>query len=372
MSNTLLPSYLKITVQLILMMIIVAILVFAKDLLMPLTISIFFTFLLLPVSNKLIQWRFPQWLAIIVSIILAMAIFGGFIYFFYFQVASFADDLPTLRQAIDIKVQRIQGFINENFHISRKEQRLWIDQKVKETASSGGEYIMGVFSATTSVLANLALIPVYVFFLTFYKEKYKTFIVIVSEEKSHERILNIIKKISSVSQNYLKGIFFDVLILSILNSTGFLILGIEHAILFGVLAAVLNIIPYIGVLIGSILPILMALLTKDEISYAIGVAGVCVFVQFLDNNFITPYVVGSSVSINPLTATIALVASAMIWGVAGMVLCMPVTGMIKVFCDNVNALKPIGYVIGEDVNYREQEHIQDKIFKKWRKGGIPK
>ncbi|MFN8235666.1 MAG: AI-2E family transporter [Bacteroidia bacterium] len=93
-------------------------------------------------------------------------------------------------------------------------------------------------------------------------------------------------------------------ILSILNSTGFMLLGIEHAILFGVLASILNIIPYIGVLIGSILPVLAALLTKDEIGYAIGAAGVCVTVQFIDNNFITPYVVGSSVSINPLTATI--------------------------------------------------------------------
>jgi len=145
------------------------------------------------------------------------------------------------------------------------------------------------------------------------------------------------------------------LILSILNSTGFLLLGIEHAVLFGVLASVLNIIPYIGVLIGSVLPVLMALLTKDEIGYAIGAAGVCVTVQFIDNNFITPYVVGSSVSINPLTATIALIISASVWGLAGMVLCLPLTGMLKVVCDHVEGLKPIGFLIGEEVDYRKNK-----------------
>ena len=132
----------------------------------------------------------------------------------------------------------------------------------------------------------------------------------ITKKKKHDRALMVVKKVSMVSQKYVVGIFLDVLILSVLNSTGFLILGLPHAILFGVLAAMLNVIPYIGVMIGSILPILMAFLTKDSISYPLAVAGICFFVQFLDNNFITPFVVGSSVSINPLTATLVLITSA--------------------------------------------------------------
>jgi predicted PurR-regulated permease PerM len=137
--------------------------------------------------------------------------------------------------------------------------------------------------------------------------------------------------------------------------------------LFGVLTASLNIIPYIGVLIGSLLPIMMAFLTKDELGYTFAVAGICIFVQFLDNNFITPYVVGSSVSINPLTATIVLMASSLIWGIPGMILCLPLTGMTKVVCDNIDSLKPYGYLLGEEVNFSEQEHVQDKIAKRFLK-----
>jgi predicted PurR-regulated permease PerM len=211
--------------------------------------------------------------------------------------------------------------------------------------------IFGIFSATTSFLASFTLIPIYVFFLTLYKDKIKEFVRLISKENHDEKALLVVKKVSKVSQKYLTGIFLDVLILSVLNSAGFLILGLPHAIMFGVLISVLNIIPYVGILLGSLLPILMAFLTFDSIGYTIGAAGVCVFVQFLDNNFITPMVVGSSVSINPLTATIALIASAIIWGIPGMILCMPLTGMIKVVFDHVDSLKPYGFLMGEEVSF---------------------
>jgi predicted PurR-regulated permease PerM len=139
-----------------------------------------------------------------------------------------------------------------------------------------------------------------------------------------------------------------------LGSIGYLLLGIKHAILFGVLAALLNIIPYIGVLIGSLLPVMMAFITKDDIGYVFGAAGIAIVVQFIDNNFIAPYVIGSSVSINPLSAIIALLIGALVWGIAGMILSIPVTGMLKVAFDNIEGLKPYGYLLGEEVNYQQK------------------
>lgn len=349
------PFYMRFTVKLFMVCLIVAILIIARDVLIPLTIAVFFMFLLMPISQRLEKWRVPRPLAIIISIIVAMSVFAGLLYFFYTQIISFADDLPVLQEKLNQKLDVVQLYIRREFNISKTDQRNWVNNKLQENASSGENMLIGLFSATTGFLVNFALIPIYIFFLTLYKEKFKQFISLITKGEGHEHFIKVTKKVSRVSQQYLKGIFLDVLILSILNSTGFLILGIEHAILFGVLASILNIIPYIGVLVGSILPVVMALLTKDTIGYAIGAAGVCVFVQFLDNNFITPYVVGSSVSINPLTATIALIASAAIWGVAGMILCLPLTGMLKVVCDNIEGLKPYGFLIGEEVDYRQRK-----------------
>jgi predicted PurR-regulated permease PerM len=358
------PFYFRATIYLLLAGLMVSFLILAQNILIPFTIAVVFTFLLLPVSRRLEQWRIPKVLAILISILLALACFVAMIYFFYSQVISFVNDWPAMQEALTAKWIDFQRFITETFHVSEIEQQVWLKTKIQESAATGGVLVLGIFSATTTFLASFALIPIYIFFLTLYKDKFREFVLLITKEDKNDHALMVVKKVSVVSQKYLRGIFLDVVILSVLNSTGFLILGLPHAILFGVLAAVLNVIPYIGVLIGSILPILMAFLTKDSMTYPLAVLGICFFVQFLDNNFITPYVVGSSVSINPLTATLALVGSSLIWGIPGMILCMPLTGMAKVVFDNVESLKPYGFLIGEEVNYREQEHIQDKLVKR--------
>jgi predicted PurR-regulated permease PerM len=199
--------------------------------------------------------------------------------------------------------------------------------------------------------------------MTYYRDKFRHFVFLsAAKEDKAEHALDVAKKISTVSQKYIKGLFIDIVILSVLNSVGFLIFGLEHAILFGVLAAFLNVIPYIGVTIGSILPITMALITHDGFSTALGVAGVCFGVQFLDNNFITPNVIGGSVSINPLTAILALTTSAMIWGVVGMVIALPFMGMLKVAFDNIDSLKPIGFLIGEERSFSPDNRFAKRIF----------
>lgn len=358
------PFYFRATVKLTLAALIIAFMVVAKNILIPLTIAMFFTFLLLPVSRRLERWRFPKAIAILISIILAFAAFSAVLYFFIDQVIGFLNDLPTLENTFAAKWDALQQYIADTFHVSRIEQKDWITTKIKENASTGGVLVLGLFSATTSFMASFALIPIYIFFITLYQDKIKEFVRLIAKDDNDPKALDVVKKVSKVSQKYLLGIFLDVAILSILNSTGFLILGLPHALLFGVLASALNIIPYIGVLIGSLLPILMAFLTKDTLAYPLAVAGVCIFTQFLDNNFITPYVVGSSVSINPLTATVVLVASSLIWGVSGMILCLPLTGMAKVVCDNVDSLKPYGYLLGEEVNFNEQKNANHKLLGK--------
>lgn len=345
----------------------IMLLVYAREILIPFTIAVFFTFLLLPVSGFLNRLGIPNFLSILLSILLAMVVFGALIYFFYTQIMSFRDDLPVLQEKLGAKINELQNWLMREFKISKTKQEQWLKSKAAESTGSGQEVIVSFFAFTGTFLANMALIPIYIFFLTLFKDKYKQFVIMVSPTREHETVMGIMKEITRVSQKYLKGMLIDVAILSVLNSAGFLILGIDHAILFGVLASFLNIIPYVGVLIGSLLPVAMALVTMDSIAYAFGAAGVCAAVQFIDNNIINPYVVGSSVSINPLTATLALVAGALIWGIAGMVLAIPVMGMIKVVCDNIPVLKPYGFLIGEERDYEHEDHYAERFLRSLRR-----
>ena len=354
-----LPNYVKIFFFLAISIMLFYSLSVASAIFIPIFIALFFSCLLFPISNWLVSKKFPKWLAILISILAAIIVVAGLLYFFIYQIMSFQDDLPKLASSLQKKLHEMQIFIAKEFNFSQAAQTQWADKKIEEIGNDASTYLMNIFSATGAVLADLALIPIYIFFITYYSDKFERFIAMLLDQKYQDKLLGIISKVSKVSQLYIKGILIDILILSVLNSIGFLILGIEHAILFGTLAAFLNIVPYIGVLVGSLFPILIALITKDTIWYAVGVFGVCTFVQFLDNNFITPKIVGSSVSINPLAATIALIIGANVWGIAGMILFIPLTGMIKVFCDNVSQLKPYGYLLGdEEINDPDALHHQ--------------
>lgn len=352
----------NLTLRLTLIALIILFLIAGRPILLPLAVAILISFLLLPVSQKLENWRVPRGLAIVISLIVAALFFAGMVYFFYSQVQMFVDDWPQLSKQMSAKIDSIYQFIDEKFNYSEDDQKNWVNERLTSAGQSAGQLALGVFTATGSFIATVALLPIFIFFLTYYRDKYKHFIHLIFDERKAEHALAIMKKVTTVSQKYLKGLLLVVIILSILNSAGFLLLGLRHAILFGVLLALLNIIPYIGVLIGSVLPIMMALITEDSFSIALGVAGVAIFVQFLENNFITPNVVGSSVSINPFTAILALASSALIWGIVGMIIALPFVGMMKVAFDNVEQLKPFGFLIGEESSFSPDNKFAQRIF----------
>jgi predicted PurR-regulated permease PerM len=302
----------------------------------------------MPVSRWLQRKGIPSIPAIIMSIILMIIVFGGLIFFLSSQIMSFSEEMPLLLDKITEKFGVLQQFISDRFHISEKRQVEWLREQLINTLQSSGQLFTNIFSATGTFLAAATLIPIYIFFFTYYRHKFIEFMKSITPSEKHDWMIDIMHRTSMVSQKYLVGLMIDISILAVLNSIGFFILGINHAILLGVIAGILNIIPYIGVLIGSIFPITIALLTHDSIWVAVGALGVCVFVQFLDNNFITPKVVGSAVSINPLATMIALLIGGYLWGVAGMMLFIPYLGMLKVIFDNVEPLRPFGFLIGEE------------------------
>ncbi len=348
LQHTQYPFYISALTRLFLLALVILFLILGKELLIPLTIAVFLTFILLPISTWLEKHHFPRSIAVLTSIILFFVVIAAFIWFLYAQAHSFSDDGGELKTKIAKKINSLQIYIREHFRVTKRDQSKWMDKKISTIMEEGDQYLMTFFSITGSFLTNLALIPLYVYFLTTYRTKIIKFISLKSNG-DHESKLIILHSISRVAQKYLKGLTIDILIVTALCSISFLIIGVKHAILFGILVAICNvIIPYMGLTFASILPFFMTIITHDEIGYALSVVGVCILIQFIDNHFINPYIVGSSVSINPLTAFIALAASAMIWGIFGMLLCIPVTGMIKVICDNVESLKPYGYIIGQE------------------------
>lgn len=337
-------------------MLTVVVLFYGKPLILLFVVSGLLAFLLLPMARKVESFGLPRWVgALVATIVLLVLVLGCFVLVGW-QLTSFADDLPALQAAFSTKGLALQEWIEQQAHISQRDQLNWFNDRVADLASSGGNIIMQVFSGTGAVLSSIVPIPIIVFLLLILKDKFRTFF----EQLGRTRdglVLDIMINVSKLSRKYLRGVLLVILILGAISSIGFLIIGLKYAILLGFLIGMLNVVPYVGVLVGSLIPILIALVTKDSVMYALGALAVCLITQFLENNFITPKIVGSSVSVNPLASIAALIGFGLLWGVVGMVLAIPITGMLKIVCDSIPSLKPYGYILGEDVEYPDEQQI---------------
>ena len=361
-----LPFVAKLALALISVTILVYWLVVLQTVLVPVLIAMILSMSIFPLANWLENKGLGRVWAVTITLILFTAVAVGVIWLASTQIANFGEMIPQLEKRILDWFNQIQRWGENTLHVAKQAQIIQLKKYGTGMLSSGGTFFTTALSATGSVLGNLSLIPIYMFFFLYYRDFFKMFFYKVFKNTSRKRVDAVLTKIYEVVHSYLTGLVTVTLIVGTLNTIGLLVLGIDYAVFFGFLAAALLVIPFVGILIGSILPIIIALITKDSPMYAVGVAGVFIFVQFLEGNFITPQIVGSKVSINGLVAIIALLLGSSLWGLAGMALSLPTIAILKVVFDAVPDLKPYAYVLGEP----DHERLQFEK-KRMSKGLVP-
>lgn len=240
---------------------------------------------------------------------------------------------------------------------------------VKEIVKKNSNQIIQFITTSGSILGDFVLSPLYMFLFLLYRNFLVSFIFKATSgisTKAKTRV--ILKQLYKVQQNYLLGLVSVMAIVGLLNSIGLLILGIEYPFFFGFLCALLLLVPYIGIIIGSILPALVALATKDSYWYAIGVIAIFGFIQFVEGNYITPKITGSKVSLNAFVSILSIVLFSMLWGIPGMILALPITASLKVIFDHSERMKPIGFLLGEakEKYFSSKTKNRLKIWKKIR------
>lgn len=332
------------------------------DSIIPLLLfSILFAMAMYPLVAWLERKNLGRVVSITIGILTFTLVGAGIVAILCYQVADFTEMLPQLTEKVNESLNKIQLWAFDRFKIPPSRQLNELQKYTQNMANSGRALVGTALTTTTNMLTNLSILPVYVFFLLYYRDLFKQFFYKVFKDVKKAKINEVLCKIYDVVHSYLSGLFIVTLIVGTLNSIGLLALGIPSAFFFGFLAASLLILPYIGILVGSILPIVVALVTKDSPMYAVGVAGVFFFIQMLEGNLITPYIVGSKISVNPLAAILGLFLGGSLWGIAGMALALPLTATLKVIFDAVEPLKPYGYLMGEPEVVKERVEKARKV-----------
>jgi predicted PurR-regulated permease PerM len=336
----------RLSGSLISMALLIAAAYLLQDLLILLSFALVLALLLLPASKWMESKGLPRALAIFVAIVLTFALISSLLFVAGLQIMEFSSELPLFAKKSEKWVSSLQSFISSNFNISRRKQMLELSNELMSLLKNSGVIISTTFSTALHAITALILVPVFTFFFLFYRDFFEQFLQKVFPKTEGQVLTKVMEKTGSVVQGYLVGLLVVMLIVGVLNSIGFWWIGVEYPVFFGFLTGVLLLIPYIGIWMGALLPILLSLITLSP-SHALAVVAWVAAAQFIEANFITPLVVGSKVSMNPMVAMLALLCGELLWGIPGLILALPLTAVMKVIFDSIPSLEPYGFLLGE-------------------------
>ncbi|MCX6305935.1 MAG: AI-2E family transporter [Bacteroidetes bacterium] len=342
-----LPFYARITIFLVGSFALIAMLYIAQGIVVPIVFAIIIAILLQPVVNFFLRLRINRLLSIAITLFLTFLIILAFGFLLFSQLSRFSESWPIL-------VEKFTGILNqtitwsaEYFDIKPQKIHEWIIKTKNELINTSSAAIGQTLVSLGSGVVVILLVPTYVFMILYYQPLLLDFIRKLFAKTHQSQVSEIVTQTKTVIQHYLVGLVIEAIIVATLDTAALLILGIDYAILLGIIGALLNVIPYIGGIVAVALPMMIAVATKSTAWYALYVLAAYYFIQLIDNNYIVPIIVSSKVKINALFSIIVVIAGNALWGIPGMFLSIPLLAIIKLIFDHIEPLKPWGFLLGD-------------------------
>ncbi len=342
--------YQKLSFNLLTISLICVGLYFGKDIIIPILFSVLLANILLPLTQYLIKRKFSKSLSILLPLSLSIIMGVAILYFLSHQIIIFIDDIPALKERMNEVSHSFQVWFRQNTDITIRKQNQYIHDTVNDIKDNApGMGLVGLtVDSLVGILAYAVLIPLYTFLVLYYRSNIKLFLINIFKNGSEKNVTDVLTESTTVAQRYLTGLLIETILVFSFNAIGFLILGIKYAVFLALFAALLNLIPYVGILVANILSMLITMASSNEISAVLWVGAILALVQFLDNNFGMPLIVGNKVRINALVTIIGVFVGGALCGIPGMFLAIPGLAVLKVIFDKVPELKPWGILLGDN------------------------
>ncbi|MFZ2286098.1 MAG: AI-2E family transporter [Bacteroidales bacterium] len=342
-----LPVYLKASILLCGIAILIGMLYIGRSILVPVVFATILAIVLHPVVNFFVNRKINGVIAIIITLFLTFLVIAAFGALLLSQANRLSDSLPFLADKFTELLNQATTWISNHFDISSRKLDDWMLKTRSDLINTGTAAIGTTLVSLGNMLVLIFLIPVYVFMLLFYHSILIEFIHRLFSLDQQGKVSELVTKTKTLIQKYLIGLIIEAGIVAALNTAVLLALGIEYALLLGILGALLNIIPYIGGVVAVAMPMTVALITKDSGLYPVYVLIGYYLIQLVDNNYIVPRIVASKVKLNALFSLLAVFVGSAIWGIPGMFISIPLLAIVKLVCDNVEPLRPWGFLLGD-------------------------
>ena len=332
----------------------------ARTFFIPLFFAILLAMLMAPISRKLENWGINRIGATFVCIIIFLLFIAAVLGIIAAQAASLAEDLPQIQRKFQQLIDGLQSWIESQFGVAPERQIQIMKTQVSKFLESPGKSISATLSGLMGFLTGFALVLLYFFFLMWKREKYEKFFLKLVSDENESTVKKELQEINRVASQYLIGRLISMLFLAVFYAIGFSVVGLKNALLLSLIAVIPTIIPYIGSIIGGFFPLMMALVTGSP-GMVLPIAIILMLAQVLDNNIIEPIVEGESLDISPVFTIVAIVVGELTWGLAGVILFVPLFAIAKIICDHIPALHPFAFLL---TNETEEPDWVKKI-KEW-------
>lgn len=338
-----------------------------SEILVPVTIAVFLTYLFHPLMAYLKFKGLPKWLSLVLILIIVAAI--G--YLTTLLLISAASDLPDKLQVYTANISAFLSEILKPFDLTLREfaslfnidlQRLNISVLFEKLFQAG--VIQNLFNSLSSMLGDFFISLVFWVFMMLGKVKFEERLAYAFSDKG-TLVQDNLNNINTQLQSYLIIKTILSFIVGTVTTVVLLIYGVDFAILWGILTFVFNFIPNIGALIATLGPIVIALLQYGLGITVISLAVVLFLVHNIVGNLIEPHYLGRHMDLSPVFVLFSLIFWGWIWGVVGMFLAVPIAAAMKILFSNIEPLKPIAILMGSKANglrtiISESENINDQ------------
>ncbi|MFD2247066.1 AI-2E family transporter [Pontibacter ruber] len=321
------------------------ILYFGRSLFVPLSFALLISFVLYPVCRWLEDRRVPRWGAIVLCLLVLMVMVGVLAWLLLSQMMRFGEEWPALQEKLQATWHDLSHYLDQRLGVDILEQNRWLNSMAGNAAANVLKMVQGVLYTSAVSVVLLVLIPLYSALILYYREQLAEALFSLFPQSEHRNIRAILHETITTYYNFIKGMVIVYVVVGVLNSLGLYLLGVPHAIFFGVVASILTFIPYVGIIIGAILPMAVAWITYDSLWYPAGVVAVFSVVQYLEANLIFPWAVSYRLQVNMLFTLLAIVAGGILWGASGMILFIPFLAIIKLIADKHEELRPVSLLL---------------------------
>lgn len=325
---------------------------YASSILITLICAILIAFVLEPGVGLLERLRIPRWLGSLAMVLIALSLVYLLFYAVYDRAASFGSQLPDLTLRIRQIVSHYQAVLahlrqSTSSLVSPSPENALPAVRLQEE-SGWTQFLLRGIGSVYAFTVTVMFIPFLVFFmLTSKHHLYSATVNLFSTGRRHQ-VEDTLIAIGQMIRQYVLGNALVALIAMALITPVFLLIHLPYAVILGGVAAILDLVPYIGVALAILPPLLIALVQSSSATPIIIIAATVSVVHFISVNLLTPKLVGSRVRLNALSVTVAMMFWGWLWGAMGLVLAVPITAALKAVCDNVPSLRRVGDWLGED------------------------